>query len=179
MSVCFVCFFFLLKVDGCKNYIVLSESDRAQGNVLQNNSCDLDLAPGWYRFQGAAGYRMADKCVPIHRCGTWYPGWLSGAHPTVDEGAVVRKICFHYDPNCCKLSENIKVKNCGSFYVYELQRTPGCNLRYCSNGGGGKLLWPLSPQCFSQELKPQVIFKDWLRKLERVSFNNVSDTQIN
>ena len=127
-------------MDGCKTYTVLSEADRAQGNVLQNNlRCDRnDLTPGWYRFQGAAGDRMADQCVLTDRCGTWAPGWLSGAHPTVGEGVVVRKVCYHWHTSCCYYSNNIKVKNCSSFYVYELQKTPYCLLRYCGNAGVGK-----------------------------------------
>ena len=125
-------------MDGCKNYTVLSEADRAQGNALQTNlSCDSDLTPGWYRFQGAAGDRMADKHVSPKRCGTWYPGWLSGGHPTVAEGVVVRKVCYSRYHHCT-WTNNIKVKNCGAFYVYELQRTPS-HSRYCGNAGAGKL----------------------------------------
>ena len=73
---------FLLSVDGCKNYTELSGADRAQGNTMQSDSkCDRDLETGWYRFQGAAGNRMADKCVLQYRCGTALPGWLDGTHP--------------------------------------------------------------------------------------------------
>jgi len=79
-------------VDGCSNYTVLSEADRAQGQIVINDSnyrCDRDdLVPGWYRFQGASGDQMADKCVPTNYCGTQHPGWLDGRHPTVAEGVV-------------------------------------------------------------------------------------------
>ena len=126
-------------MDGCLNYTVLSGADRAQGNILQNDSFDWDLAPGWYRFQGAAGDQMADKCVLSYRCGTWHPGWLSGAHPTVDEGVVARKVCYTVNDNCCTWSNNITVKNCSSYYVYELQKPPFPYLRYCGNAGAGKL----------------------------------------
>ena len=127
-------------MDGCKNYTVLSEADRAQGNLLQNNiTCDWELVTGWYRFQGAAGDRMPDKCVPRYRCGTDSPGWLSGAHPTVEEGVVVRKVCYHDSISCCSSTNNIKVRNCGAYFVYELQKPPGCNRRYCGNAGAGKL----------------------------------------
>ena len=131
----------LLTVDGCNNYTVLSEADRAQGHINASNyRCDrYDLVPGWYRFQGAAGDRMADKCVPINRCGTHAPGWLSGAHPTVAEGAVTRKVCYHWNYNCCLWSNNITVKNCGAFFVYELQKTSYCYLRYCGNASAGNL----------------------------------------
>jgi len=150
----------LLTVDGCTNYAILSEADRAQGQKVINDSnyrCDRDdLVPGWYRFQGAAGDQMADKCVPTNYCGTHYPGWLSGRHPTVAEGVVTRKVCYdHWDyywyyywhyywhdwsSSCCLYSNNIRVRNCGDFFVYELQKQPYCNFRYCGNASGtGKL----------------------------------------
>ena len=143
----------LLTVDGCNNYTVLSEADRAQGHIVINASnyrCDRnDLVPGWYRFQGPAGDWMADKCVPENHCGTHYPVWLSGAHPTVAEGLVTRRVCYpgySYDwywdrPKgiCCVWSNDIRVKNCGTFFVYELQKPPSCYFRYCGNGSAGKL----------------------------------------
>ena len=137
----------LLSVDGCINYTVLSEADRAVGNTLRTNiSCDNNLVTGWYRFQGAAGNRMPDKCVLMYRCGTEYPGWLNGTHPTVAEGVVTRKVCYNEyywwrgrSSDCCYYSNLIKVKNCSSYYVYELKRPPGCNFRYCGDAGAGKL----------------------------------------
>ena len=126
-------------MDGCTNYTVLSEADRAQGNTSHYYSrCDNNLITGWYRFQGAAGDRMPDKCVPRYRCGTMYPGWLNGTHPTVAEGVVTRKVCYNWY-SCCYYSTIIKVKNCGSYYVYELQKPPSCPLRYCGNAGAGKV----------------------------------------
>jgi len=137
----------LFTVDGCKNYTILSEADRAQGQIVINTSsyrCDRDdLVPGWYRFQGAAGDQMADKCVPTNYCGTQHPGWLNDTHPTVAEGVVTRKVCYDYwhyywyrSTNCCYLSSNIRVRNCGAFFVYELQKPPYCHLRYCGNASG-------------------------------------------
>ncbi|XP_068708203.1 uncharacterized protein [Montipora foliosa] len=35
---------------------------------------------------------MADTCVEMYHCGAVYPGWLSGGHPSVKDGAVVRRI---------------------------------------------------------------------------------------
>lgn len=148
-------------MDECHNYKTLSEADRAQGNVLQDNKrCDqLDLTPGWYRFQGAAGDRIADKCVDTNRCGTYAPGWLSGAHPTVAEGVVTRKVCYHADhwwDDCCFWSNDIQVKNCSDFYVYELQKPPYCDLRYCGNEGSGKLsCLDGCLNCFGQQPKYQ------------------------
>jgi len=82
---------------------------------------------------------MPDKCVPKYQCGTHAPGWLVGGHPTVAQGSVLRKVCFHWSSGCCQWSRYIRVRNCGAFYVYYLGRTPACNLRYC---GEGKVVKP-------------------------------------
>jgi len=127
-------------VDGCHNYTVLSEAERAQGHITGNyRSNRYNLVPGWYRFQGAAGDRMADKCVPIDHCGTIYPVWLSGAHPTVAEGVVIRRVCFSAY-QCCSWYQNIRVKNCGTYFVYALPRLYYSRSRYCGNGSDGKFL---------------------------------------
>ena len=58
---------------------------------------------------------------------------MNGAQPSVADGQVSRQVCFHWiDSGCCQWSTNIKVRNCGSYYVYYLSGTPGgCHLRYC------------------------------------------------
>ena len=126
-------------MDACNNYTVLSEADRAQGHIVINGNrrCDeYDLVPGWYRFQGAAGNQMADRCVPEDHCGTYYAGWLSGAHPTVAEGVVTRRVCFTASDSCCYWYHDIRIKNCVAYFVYELPRLNKCHARYCGNGSG-------------------------------------------
>ena len=83
---------------------------------------------------------MADKCIPLWGCGTLSPGWLNGTHPTVAESVVTREVCYHALYSCCSWSNNIKVKNCSGYYVYELQKPPFFfTFRYCGNAGAGKL----------------------------------------
>ena len=131
---------FLLEVDRCTNYTVLSEPRRAQGNAQPpHNRNDSGLVTGWYRFEGAAGDRMPEKCVLKYRCGTEHPGWLNGTHPTVADGVVTHTVCYSGYSDCCWYSNVIKVKNCSSYYVYELQRTTHQNFRYCGNAGARKL----------------------------------------
>ena len=114
----------------CRNYGSLNTADRM---ITYNRYVGYDngIGPGWFRFEGSAGTRMATSCPPTDRCGTDAPGWLNGGHPTVADGQVGRTVCFHYSQNCCIWSTNIKVRNCGSCYVYYLSGTPGCSLRYC------------------------------------------------
>ena len=75
---------------------------------------------------------MPTKCPSKGRCGTYYTGWLNGDHPTVNEGIVTRDICIHKGKCCSEKIFDIKVKNCGSFYVYQLTgAAAGCPWRYC------------------------------------------------
>ena len=130
-------------IDVCHNYTILSGGDRAQGSTFKGNIdvvCHRkELIPGWYRFQGAAGDRMPDRCVDEGHCGTPAPGWMSGNHPTVADGVVTREVCYSLYGDCCRGSNKISVKNCGGYFVYKLGRTPHCFARYCGNGGAGKL----------------------------------------
>ena len=48
--------------------------------------CDSQLPEGWYRFVGDAGTKMQTKSVPRGRCGTINSGWLTTAHPSVEDG---------------------------------------------------------------------------------------------
>ena len=89
----------------------------------------------WYRFQAPAGNKMPDK-PPNHsrgfRCGTDFPGFLSGGHPTKAGQVVSRKVCFGYYVKKCIAPVTVKVTHCGAFFVYQLPYAPACGLRYCA-----------------------------------------------
>ncbi|XP_078383523.1 uncharacterized protein LOC144666043 [Oculina patagonica] len=118
--------------DVCHGYQILDNTDRKVTHISQIFLCDNNLSPGWYRFQGDAGTRMPTTCpnFALGRCGTLRQGWLNGAHPKVEDGEVERQLCFSFS-TCCSKAVFVKVKNCGSYYVYKLDATPGCDLRYC------------------------------------------------
>ncbi|XP_073250462.1 uncharacterized protein [Porites lutea] len=118
----------------CYNYKVLNETSRSKIYNESYHQCDHTLSTDWYRFSGAAGNQMAESCIDMYRCGTRYPGWLNGSLPTVNEGAVQRRVCFRYFSDCCSFSTYIRVRNCGGFYVYQLKPLTYCYLRYCGNG---------------------------------------------
>ena len=123
----------------CKNPVIISDGSRSIDNSGGYISCDqrnLPTVGKWHRFMGAAGTSMPTTCVPINRCGTSAPGWLKGGHPTEEQGVVSKEVCFHWSGNCCKWNTKINVRNCGEFYVYQLQKTPVCNLRYCAEKTG-------------------------------------------
>ena len=126
-----ISFFFL--ADICKNYQNLTDAERKYNYVTNEYSpkCD-DKLNGWYRFQGAAGTKMVTTCPAMYRCGATRPAWLNEDHPTVAKGKVTRKVCIRMDKVCCDKSASIEVKNCGSYYIYNLKGLiKHCDARYC------------------------------------------------
>ncbi|MCK6573847.1 hypothetical protein L6V77_22440 [Myxococcota bacterium] len=120
--------------DECQQYATLSEADR---NVAFNDEmirCDNQLPAGWYRFGGEAGTRMPTTPPPELSCGTHAPGWMVGEYPGVAEGAVGRQVCFNWAGDQCQWSQEIQVRNCGEYYVFNLAPTEVCSLRFCGDG---------------------------------------------
>ena len=130
-------FFFagiFLVIPECSQYKFLTGSDRHRNyyNVV-GKKCDNDLTDDWYRFYGLAGSVMASSCIPTYRCNTDLPGWMEGSLPTIDEGKVLRKVCFHGFGSCCYKDVQINVRNCGPFYIYRLKKLTFCSSRYCGS----------------------------------------------
>ena len=123
----------IFSISECQNYGSLNSADRKITYPASSYYCDNGIGPGWFRFEGSAVTRMPTSCPPRDRCDTSAPGWMNGGHPTVVDGQVSRRVCFHWRGNCCYWSTNISVRNCGSYYVYYLSGTPSgyCPLRYC------------------------------------------------
>ena len=98
---------------------------------ISNKSPDW-AGPAWYRFTMPAGTRIPESSPGQYHCGTHATGWLSGVHPTSPGASRNVKFCFAYGGNDCNGSTQGKVTNCGSFFVYYLENTPGCRYRYCA-----------------------------------------------
>ena len=56
--------------------------------------------------------------MPAFRCGTDWPGWLTTAHPTVEDGEVQKKARFSDRDTGGKYYRKIFVKNCVSYFIY-------------------------------------------------------------
>ena len=129
----------LFSAHECSNYKTIDSADRSADFLTSGTPvCDHGLSGGWYRFVGDAGTRMPTECIPRNHCGTRAPGWMNGTHPKIQEGVVSRQVCFHWAESCCQWSAEIKVRDCGRFYVYKLAPPPTCHLRYCGDGPRGQ-----------------------------------------
>ena len=104
------------------------ETKITQLRYLHQCSVTATLRDG--RFVGDAGSKMPTTRVSAFRCGTDWSGWLDGAHPTLEDGEIRRKVCFSDRSAGCKYSVRISVKNCGSYFIYKLLST-SCFSRYC------------------------------------------------
>ena len=116
----------------CYNYFVLNTADRSVNYSATADKCDDTLDFNlWYRIAGAAGTQIPEKEVPFRRCGARYPRWMDGVHPSVEDGVVTRDVCFVLGENRCRWKLEIKVQDCGGFFVYKLAAPNYCDQRYC------------------------------------------------
>ena len=137
-------------VKECWDYKILNESTRNINYKRGVLKCDLYIGyadvklgtwkgSGWYRFMGPAGTRMPES-PPVfssnseHACGTRNTGWLNGQHPTTLGVLVSREVHFKRSPSETNDGSpiTIKIRHCGSYFVYYLPNVRGCYRRYCA-----------------------------------------------
>ena len=51
--------------------------------------------------------------------------------PGKNDGITFVRVCGSTSSGCCTLRNQIRVKNCNNFYVFELLRPPRCDAKYC------------------------------------------------
>ncbi|XP_059816489.1 uncharacterized protein LOC132388155 isoform X2 [Hypanus sabinus] len=93
---------------------------------------DSNLVDKWYRFSSSGAWKIPETAVCGHRCSGKKPGWLNGPHPNVGEGEVTRTVCFTVGEDTCHWKQEIRVKNCTRYFVYQLKPTPCCKYVYCT-----------------------------------------------
>ncbi|XP_078792378.1 uncharacterized protein LOC144987172 [Oryzias latipes] len=123
--------------EACQHYTELNDNWLSQYNIYGNSYCSgrYYSAEGWYRmFVGQTSAQIPETCVQDSRCSSSSHLQMTQPHPTQYNQTVTRSLCQSYGSSCCTYtSDTIKVKLCyGDFYVYKLQRLPGCNTAYCA-----------------------------------------------
>ncbi|RVE60706.1 hypothetical protein OJAV_G00183320, partial [Oryzias javanicus] len=123
--------------EACKDYTELNDDWLSVYNINGNTYCNgnYNSAEGWYRmFVGQTSAQIPETCVQDSRCSSYDHFQMIQPHPTQYNQTVTRYLCYIYGSNCyCYTSQSITVKLCfGDFYVYKLQRLPGCYTGYCA-----------------------------------------------
>ena len=93
----------------CVNAQTLTSAERKFTHGASPPLCEKSLGPAWFCFQGETETKMPSSCVSKYRCGCHAPGWLNGAHPSVEDGKVVRQIWSNWNFSCCHWSVNIQI----------------------------------------------------------------------
>ncbi|XP_068741645.1 uncharacterized protein [Montipora capricornis] len=100
-----------------------------------SSSSAMSLSSATPRTLASSSSSSSPSTLPVTPA-TKPPGWLSGGHPSVEDGAVVRRVCF--GRGCtCDTFVYISVRNCSGFYVYNLTSIPSsnCYYGYCASTG--------------------------------------------
>jgi len=113
--------------DICLHAKPLDEEWRSMFNIVEDEERHTDFNKGkdWYQF--TTGFKQMAEDAPSepNACGTQFAGYLRERHPRVDEGILTREVCFRDDrqwwSNNCFKKEDIKVKNCGDMFAYQLE----------------------------------------------------------
>ena len=147
-----LCFMSLLGNNPCQDSSEikeLSSGNRTINYISSTYKCDLtdseigDDWSKWYKITGKAGNALQVNPPLRERCGGEAQAYLTENHPAPSDGVVNRKVCVQNPSNLGNSRKSpIQVVNCGSFYLYRLQRLKNdCdpNWRYCTNGKGKHL----------------------------------------
>lgn len=127
-------------ISQCDNYTHLGDRFRNinYGPPPRIPKCDNMLASlAWYRFSGDAGTRMPSFQVNIGSCSSENPGWVRGGHPLGLNTSTTAEVCFDVHRNQgCGASVEIRITDCGGYFVYRLPRIVNCSKVYCGENGG-------------------------------------------
>ncbi|XP_046339404.2 oncoprotein-induced transcript 3 protein-like [Haliotis rufescens] len=134
--VLWICYVVVENENPCSDYknLTLSGDRNPQCPYDKNNDkCDLYIKENWFRPQDDQGNfpAMSAQCVPPSSCGSLYPIWLNGPHPSDHDGVVNITACISTHADCCEHEHTMQVMNCSIYYVYYLVHPITCPARYC------------------------------------------------
>lgn len=130
------------------NYKVIKDSSRKFEEGIKGSHCDAETydyggyypgfnadwdGEGWYRIMPPAGTKLYNQTISEGAsCNSEGTGYYLGEYPEI-KGATLEngKVCFGLFGDSCSQQQQIKIKNCGSYFLYYLKNLP-CNYRYCT-----------------------------------------------
>ena len=105
--------------------------DKLEINSYTYSSPSWD-GEGWYRVEGEAGTRLAEKdqYPGYYHCGSYAPGYMNAKHSDIGKYQT-EQVVFCFDSTCAFEKREGRITNCNSYFVYYLPETAAYR-RYCS-----------------------------------------------
>ena len=90
----------------------------------------------WFRFTGAAGQRMLDRCPPAESCGTYMPLWTDIQLPDKVGERAEGQFYVSYDGHCKHMTHNLSVIRCSEeagdvVYLHHYAPRGNCWAAFC------------------------------------------------
>ena len=90
----------------------------------------------WFRFIGAAGQRMLDRCPPAESCGTYMPLWTDIQLPDKVGERAEGQFYVSYDGHCKHMTHNLSVIRCSEepadvVYLHHYAPRGDCWAAFC------------------------------------------------
>jgi hypothetical protein len=130
----------------CFTYTVINDATRTI-RFGAGALCDgggTPLAAGNYRFIASGNSTIPTSPPPVNSCDTAATGWYSATNdpvgsPGVMPGTIGQTTsgfaCYNWSTTCTATWSNaMTVTNCDGYYVYFLNPSVTCSLRYCTTG---------------------------------------------
>jgi hypothetical protein len=95
---------------------------------VDRKNCDDSDSSTWIRFNDA---QISTLLKNDRQCKTYFKGWYSAIMPIHPYQTTKGKIYFENSNKSSYLSSDIIVTNCGSFYVYRIEKQFICNQDNC------------------------------------------------
>ena len=99
--------------------------------IISGNPSPRWKGEGWYRMKGPAGTKLPETGVTQYFCGTEFPLFTNGTHPTTVGETVDRHVGFDYFGTSFFEVGKIQIRNCGAYFLYYFPEHTGC-FRYCA-----------------------------------------------
>ena len=90
----------------------------------------------WFRFRGAAGQKMLDRCPPAESCGTYMPLWTDIQLPDKVGERAEGQFYVSYDGHCKHMTHNLSVIRCSEepadvVYLHHYAPRGDCWAAFC------------------------------------------------
>ncbi|XP_060064920.1 LOW QUALITY PROTEIN: von Willebrand factor D and EGF domain-containing protein-like [Ylistrum balloti] len=106
-------------------------STLGQSGHIIDDHYNIPATGDWFKVQSQHMLNNVSLIQELKTCGTVFPIYLNGSLPNAQDGIVERIACTVGFGSVCRQPMNIRIKMCGHYSVYFLQRPASTSSAYC------------------------------------------------